>query len=435
MKISIVTVIGANGTMGKLVAGLVAAFGNAIVYMVARDKKQAEVAVRGAAESVKAYSVRSRLIARDYDELEDCLKVSDWIFESVAENYELKQNINEKINQYAKQDAIVSTGTSGLSVEKLGNSLAEPLKRHYVGTHFFNPPYNLTLCEIIPTSYTDRTFLNDFEAYLRDVLYRSVVEIKDYPGFLGNRIGFQFMNASLQCAEKYKEKGGIDYIDALLGQFTGRSMSPLATADFVGLDIHKAIVDNIFNYTHDYARGTFELPKFVNELVENGKLGRKTGEGLYKRIKSNDGKKEIWVYDVLTKKYRMNNHYQFIFINQMIEAFRLGNYQEAFKLLIADSSQEADIILTHLLAYVVYALKASKEVAQSTRDADTVMAMGFNWVPPLGIVEVLGGSQQTKALCVERLQSNILTQVNLEEIFEDLPTSLYDYRRYFRAKQ
>ena len=116
--------------------------------------------------------------------------------------------------------------------------------------------------------------------YLSEKLHRTIAESKDLPAFLGNRIGFYVMNEALQYAEKYQDNGGIDYIDSLLGPFTGRTMAPLTTSDFVGLDVHKAIVDNIYENTNDYVHEKFVLPTFVQELIDEGRLGRKTRQGL-----------------------------------------------------------------------------------------------------------------------------------------------------------
>ena len=140
----------------------------------------------------------------------------------------------------------------------------------------------MTLCEFIPSQYADKTQAHLLKLYLRDVLHRNVVEVKDTAAFMGNRIGFQFINLALQFAEKYKYSGGIDYIDTIMGGFTGRAMAPLTTSDFVGLDVHQAIVKNIYENTCDYEHNSFVLPAFVQEMIREKRLGRKSGAGLYK---------------------------------------------------------------------------------------------------------------------------------------------------------
>ena len=134
-------------------------------------------------------------------------------------------------------------------------------------------------------------------------MLRTVVVCKDKPGFIANRIGFQFLNMALQYAEKYKDNGGIDYIDSILGPYTGRNMTPCATVDFVGLDVHKAIVDNLLDNTRDEMNKSFVLPSFVEDLLSQGKLGKKTGCGLFKVEITEDNKKLKYVYDIKTNKY------------------------------------------------------------------------------------------------------------------------------------
>lgn len=285
MNIKRITIIGANGTMGCNIAGIFAAFGNCEVYMVGRKKEAVQKAVEKVILSVKGDAIASNLIPKDYSDLEECIQNSELIFESTAENLEVKKEINQIISEVAKEDQIICTGTSGLSIEKLAEYLPEKLRKKYLGVHFFNPPYNMTLCEIIPSKYTDSQLVCELREYMERVLVRTTVEIKDKPAFLGNRIGFQFINEAMQYAEKYKYNGGIDYIDAILGQFTGRSMPPIATADFVGLDVHKAIVDNIYSNTSDYAKETFVLPEYVENIIGKGLLGKKTGKGLYQTIR------------------------------------------------------------------------------------------------------------------------------------------------------
>ena len=151
LKIKTVTVIGANGTVGKEVSGIFASFGDAKVYMVSRNIEKSQKAVDEAALSVKALSIKENLIPKSMEELKECVEESDLVFESVSENLEIKTQIHQEINKYMKDTCIVSSGTSGLSIDKLAESYSENLRENFYGIHFFNPPYNLTLCELIPS--------------------------------------------------------------------------------------------------------------------------------------------------------------------------------------------------------------------------------------------------------------------------------------------
>lgn len=434
MKINTVTVIGANGAMGYNVAGIFAAFGKCKVYLVCRAMEAAKEARKRAMFSVKGEAIGEYLEARTYADLQECIEDSDLIFESVVENMQIKSEINQKINLYINDNQIVCTGTSGLSIAALSEHLSKNRRRNYMGLHFFNPPYNMILCEIIPSAYTDRECLKNVKNYAENILNRTVVEVKDSPAFLGNRIGFQFINEAIQYAEKYKYNGGIDYIDAILGQFTGRNMAPILTADFVGLDVHKAIVDNIYASTRDYARDTFRLPEFLDKMIEQGNLGRKTKKGLYQTVVRDDGTKDYYVYDILTGEYRKKNIYHFRFAEDMIGLFRVGNYCSAFNGFKKNESTEAKLCMEFLLKYILYSLTATELVGDDIMAADDVMATGFNWIPPLALIQALGGEEEVKKLCKEKLDKEFLQDLEVDRVLRGIPKSKYDYRKYFKAK-
>lgn len=432
--IKTVTVLGANGTMGRNIAAIFASFGNAKVYIVSRSIESAKQAAEMAAKSVRADAIKGNLIPADYAMLEKCVNDSELIFESVAEDLNTKLDVNKQLAQYVDNETIICTGSSGLSIKQLAEVFPVEIRKNYLGVHFYNPPYNLTLCELIPSEYTDIKLLNEINNYVSNTLYRTAVEVKDAPAFLGNRIGFQFINEALQYAEKYKEKGGIDYIDSILGQFTGRSMAPLVTSDFVGLDVHKAIVDNLYENTNDYARDTFIFPEFTNNMVTKGIMGRKTKAGLYKLEITEIGKRKL-VYDLTSESYREIYRYNLPFVERMIASFKIGDYKSAFKALINDQSNEAQLCLEFMLKYVIYSLNANTLVGTTIHSADDVMATGFNWCPPLAVIQALFGVAFFKELANERLSKELLAEIDLEKLLSKVETSKYDYRRFFKAKR
>ena len=436
LNIKTVTVIGANGTMGCNVSAIFASFGNAKIYMVSRDIEKSKKAVVKAGKSVRASSIERNLVPADYAMLPACIQESDLVFESVKEDLAIKTDITKIIAENLKPGAIACTGTSGLSITTLAECFKDEGRNCYFGVHMFNPPYNMTLCELIPTKYSNLELMQEFSEYLSNVLFRTVVEVKDSPAFLGNRIGFQFINEAMQYAEKYADNGGIDYIDAILGGFTGRSMSPLTTADFVGLDVHKAIVDNVYDNTNDYAHDTFVLPKFCQKLIDDGKLGRKVGCGFYQLLRFEDGSKKMNVYDIATDSYRDKICYTFPFAEKMLHDIQKGSYQAAFKTLVDNHSQEATIALEFLLKYVVYSLMAATSVGYTIHAADDVMATGFNWCPPLAIVDALSTVCDFKELVETHLENQEqFKNVDLKHLLSLIESSKYDYRIYFKAKK
>lgn len=435
MNIKTVTVLGANGTMGCNISGIFASFGNAKVYMVSHSLEKSKKAALKATKSVKADSILKNLIPVDYSMLENCIKESDLIVESAAEDLEVKLEITKLISKYMREDTICCSGTSGLSITTLAAVFPEKLRKNFMGLHMYNPPYSMMLCELIPTIYTDRDKFEMVRNYVTNILCRTAVEVKDSPAFLGNRIGFQFINEALQYAEKFKDSGGIDYIDSILGQFTGRSMAPLVTSDFVGLDVHKAIVNNIYQNTNDYARDTFVMPEFAINLVNEGKLGRKAGGGLYKLDLRDSCIKRYLVYDITANGYRELMKYSFPFAERMVTSLKIGDYEAAFRTLINNRSVEAEVCLEFLLKYIIYSLSAATLVGYDIHAADDVMATGFKWCPPLAVVTALFGVENFKSLAKERLSRYLLSKVDLDKLLANVERSKYDYRRYFKAKK
>lgn len=437
-KITTVTVVGANGTMGRNVSAIFASFGNAKVHMVSRSIEKSEKARDKAYQTVRAESVKNNMFPATYDDLEECIAESQLVFESSAENWDIKSSVTRMIAEAAKKrldsnkSTIFCTGSSGQSITKLSELFPDELRRNYMGFHMFNPPYVMTLAEMTPTVYTDRMLFEKICSYAKDILHRTVVEVKDSPAFLGNRIGFQFINEALQKAEEFKDNGGIDYIDAILGPFTGRNMPPLQTSNFVGLDVHKEITDNLLQNTDDFAHDTFKLPDFAEELIKEGKLGRKAGEGLYKTYIHESGAKIRQVYDINTKSYRAVIHYTFPFVEQMMEDLKEGDYEEAFQVLKTNQSQECRLACYMLLKYILYSLRATELVGYDIHSSDDVMAAGFNWCPPLAMIEAFGGIDEVKRLSIER---SVLPEKDIEHLLRRVEPSKYDYRKFVRAKR
>lgn len=432
MDIRTVTVVGVTGIMGANVAGIFASFGDAKVYCVGRDIEKVKRAIPRIVKSVRADVIAHNLIPADFNNLEQCVADSDFVFESSKEDIRVKSEIATRIGKALKNSAISATGSSGLSITEIAECYPENMRGHFFGVHMFNPPYMLQLCELASTKYSDEEMYAKLKEYLRIKLHRIVVEVRDSPAFLGNRIGFQFINEALQYAEKYKDNGGIDYIDAVIGPFTGRSMPPLATSDFVGLDVHKAIVDNIYANTYDYAHETFVFPDFAQKLVEEEKLGRKSGGGLYRLVEYDNGRRRQNVYDISTGLYRDVIPYIFPFSDKMKRQIEAGDYHKAFEELVDNCSQEAEICLSFLLKYIVYSLYTAEKVGYAMEAADDVMAAGFNWCPPLAMYQAMSYVADVPVLIKKRFPE-ICQQIDVERYLAEARSSKYDFRVYFKS--
>lgn len=427
--IGTVSILGANGNMGSQCAGVIAGFGNAKVFMIARTIEKANEGISKAIDSIKSDSIQTQLIPKTYELLENCLSQSDWIFELASEEISVKQQLNRLIDRYKTPGAIVSTVSSGLSINQLSKSFDHQEQRYYFGTHFYNPPYKMLLCELITTPKSDPIVKKQLSDYLKNSLHRKVVETSDTPGFAGNRIGFQLLNEAAIFAHKYQNRGGIALIDKLLGGITGRIMPPLETIDLVGLDIHQAIVDNIYQNTHDQAHKSFLIPKYIKKLISLGKLGNKTQKGLYQ---VENGQKKV--FNLVKESYEPIPIFNFNFLDQAKEKIRNGQYSEAIKLVLENTGAEAKIIKYFFARYVSYALSLVGSVVESKEDIDLVMAYGFNWIPPSALIDLLGGKKNVIKL-IKKFRLSIPPQISKypdNKKFYHLQNEL-DYRSFIRA--
>ena len=205
-------------------------------------------------------------------------------------------------------------------------------------------------------------------------------------------------------------------------------MSPLTTIDFVGLDIHKAIVDNIYENTEDEFKKDFVLPVWFNELIKNNALGNKSGRGLYQ----NDGK-EIFVLDINSRKYEIKRKYEWPDIREIEELISIGEYTKAYKRLLDCSSEEKQIVTKVLIEYILYSIYISKFTAEKVEDCDDAMATGFGWCPPIALKDLIDEIGDFKELCAEYIGDEILRKYDLYTTISNLPKSKYDYKKYIRA--
>jgi 3-hydroxyacyl-CoA dehydrogenase len=216
----------------------------------------------------------------DFNKLSDV----DWIIEVVVENLKIKQDLFARLEQVWKPGMIVSSNTSGISINKMVEGRSEEFKKHFLGTHFFNPPRYMKLLEIIPTTSTDMHLLTEMKAFAEEVLGKGVVFCKDTPNFIANRIGTYGLQITLQAME---ELGlGPDEVDAVTGRAMGRPKSAtFRTLDLVGLDTFIHVANNVYdNVDDEEEKAAFIVPPLLKKMVENKWLGEKSGQGFYKKV-------------------------------------------------------------------------------------------------------------------------------------------------------
>ncbi|MBA7695283.1 putative 3-hydroxyacyl-CoA dehydrogenase [subsurface metagenome] len=327
----------------------------------------------------------------DYDHLlESTLEEADWIVESVSENRAIKQRMYEKIDQYKRPDAIVSSTTSSLPLTILSKERSENFKRNFLATHFYNPPARMLACEVATQSDTDAHVFGFMKDFLEHELRRVVIPVRNIAGFAGNRIAFLLFNRIAALAEGY----GVEMMDYLIGPYTGRLMPPLATLDLVGVDIYKAIIENLCEYTNDEMHNSLILPDYINKMIHSGALGNKTPDngGFYKKDTSGN----CLYLNPATLDYVPAQKPHIEFVEAAEDMIHWGKYREAFDIIKTSCSKEADIVMDILCTYIAYSYSRIGEVTErefGINGIDRVMSFGFNWAAPSVIVKMLGGKE------------------------------------------
>jgi 3-hydroxyacyl-CoA dehydrogenase len=383
-----VVVLGANGAMGSGSGAVFAAAGIPTVFL-ARTKEKAEAGRARAESMVKSTAISRFITTGSYDELETAVAAADLVFEAVAEDLETKRTFFARVDKARKQDAIVATVSSGLSIAAMCAGQSDTFRKHFLGIHFFNPPTMIVGCELIPHAGTDPAIT----AFVRDLLAgplgREVIETADTPAFAGNRVGFKVLNEVAQLAEQH----GVAFIDQLIGPHSGRAMAPLVTIDFVGWDVHKAIVDNLYANTKDEAHAAFKLPAYMQRGIDAGRLGNKTKAGFFKK----DGKALLALDPVSGDYGALSAPALPAFVAEMKSAIHVGRYHRAMDAFCTAKGKEADLLRRVVLGYISYGLGRVGEVVQRARDVDRIMGFGFNWAPPSVLVDAIG-ARRTIAL-------------------------------------
>lgn len=308
----------------------------------------------------------------DLHKIADC----DWIIEVVVERLDIKQQVFENIEKHRKPGTLITTNTSGIPIASMLEGRSDDFKKHFCGTHFFNPPRYLKLLEIIPTPETDPAIVEFFSEYGSRILGKTVVLCKDTPAFIANRVGVFSIMALFHLVE---EMGlTVEEVDKLTGPVMGRPKSAtFRTCDVVGLDTLVHVANGVReNCPDDERNAVFEIPGYINKMVENSWLGSKSKQGFYKKIKGEGGKSEIQHLDLKTMEYQPKGKVRF---ETMAEAKKVDNLAERTKVLYNGKDKAGEFyrrIFANVLAYVSHRIP---EISDELYRIDDAMKAGFGW--------------------------------------------------------
>ncbi len=351
----------------------------------------------------------------------------DWIIEAVFEQLDIKTNLYARLEQVRRPGTIVSSNTSGLPASMLLEGRSEDFRKHFLVTHFFNPVRFMKLLELVAGPDTDPKLLSSMGEFCTNRLGKGVVYCKDRPNFIGNRIGtFGFLATVHRVInEGYK----IEEADAILGPAMGRPRSAVfRTADLAGIDTLLHVADNLYqNLPDDPERALLQMPQFVREMVAQGKIGDKAGQGFYKRIPG-EGRSEVLVIDPATLKYRSQDSVHFSSLDSV------KDNPDVFARIqtLIDSSDRGGKLAWELTAdTLLYTAAVAEEISEDIVNIDNAMRWGFNWeVGPfqtwdaLG-VEKLAGRMTAEGRRLPPLVEQVLS-VPAKRFYQDTPG-----RRYF----
>jgi len=410
IKIKKAAVLGA-GIMGSGIAAHLANVGIPVYLMdiVPRDlpenagpKERNAFAQKGLDSAIKSkpaafYSKsNARLVTvGNFEDNMDWLGEVDWIIEVIVEKLEIKKEMFQKVALHRKPGTIVSSNTSGISINAMAEDLPEEFRQHFLGTHFFNPVRYMKLLEVIPCNDTLPELVQGMMVFGERVLGKGVVLAKDTPNFVGNRIGTYGMidTTRIMLEDGYT----VEEVDVITGPAMGRPKSAsFRTLDLVGLDTFLHVANNVLENVDDpFEQEAFKVPELLTKMVESGLLGNKTKKGFYTRDKS----KTIFALNYNTMEYEPIVKPKF----SSIEAGRnLPGLAARLKNLVNAKDRAGTFAWKTLKRSLLYSARQLGIIADDIVSIDNALKWGFNWaMGPFEIWDAIGVEKSLERMRAE----------------------------------
>ena len=400
-RINKVAVLGA-GTMGARIA---AHFANAglpcvLLDIVTPDAAQStdkaarrklvsaglEAAVKSKPAAFFEKGLERLITIGTFDDDMKLLADCDWIIEAVAENLEIKRGLLRKVEGIRKPGSIVTTNTSGLPVSSIAEGFIPDFRRHWFGTHFFNPPRYMRLLEIIPTPETDPAAIAAVAHFCDVRMGKGIVVAKDTPNFIANRIG---TFAGLNVFKVMQQMDlTIEEVDALTSSGGWTKAATFRTIDLVGLDVLGSVVTNFSKNVQD-ERSDLKLPDFFKQMLERKLLGDKVKKGFYQKVKGPQGEERLAI-DWKTLEYHPAQKPKFPALEM---AKNIEDMGERLRTTLGGDPRDkaTQFIWTTLSDLWTYSANRIPEIADTVVEIDQAMRMGFNWeVGPFEVWDLAG---------------------------------------------
>ncbi len=397
-RIKKVVVLG-SGVMGSGIACQLANVGLEVLMLdilqpkLSEVEKNTEAKRNGVAQNALNKAIKSkpaplynkkfanRITVGNFEDDFPKIKDADWIIEVVVERLDIKHQIFERVEKYRSPGSIVSSNTSSIPISLLAEGRSDDFKKHFCGTHFFNPPRYLRLLEIIPTSHTLPELVDFFMHYGEINIGKQTVLCKDTPAFIANRIGVMSGVKVFELTEKYDFT--IEEVDLLTGPILGRPRTgTYRLQDLVGIDTG----DKVTNFVVQNVKGDnfFEKlvdlpsPKFFTFLLENNFLGDKTAKGFYEKTNQKDenGRTIINALDLKTLTYRPSVRPKMGLIK---EAKAIEKIDKRLQFLISKKEKESQFLKEYFAAILAYSAQRVPEISDTCYQVDDAMSAGYVW--------------------------------------------------------
>ena len=275
-----ISVIG-SGTMGNGIAQTFALFNfNVRLYDINSEnlKKGEQTILKNLQRMVNKEKITESEVENTVGNIKytsdfDSILNADLIIEVISENFKLKKSIFKELDLNCPKNTIIASNTSSISITKLAEATTR--KDKVIGMHFMNPVPIMKLVEVINSKYTSKE-TTDMIITLSEQLEKIPLVVNDFPGFISNRILMPMINEAIESLDQ--GVADVKNIDGIMKLGMGHPMGPLQLADLIGLDVCKSILEVMLD---GLKNPKYRPNKLLIELVKNGKLGIKSGEGFY----------------------------------------------------------------------------------------------------------------------------------------------------------
>lgn len=359
----------------------------------------------------------------DFDKLKDV----DWIIEVIVENLEIKKGLMEKIDAVRKPGTIVSSNTSGVSINAMAEGRSEDFQKHFLGTHFFNPPRYLKLLEVIPSNTTTPEVVSFMQAFGEDILGKGVVVAKDTPNFIANRIGTYGLIITMK---EMQERGySVGEVDSVTGPLIGRPKSAtFRTLDVVGLDTFAHVAKNVYDNTTGEEQAVFAENQVLKKMIDNGWLGAKSGQGFF--VKKG---KEILELNIETFEYEPVKKLKTPSMEMAKQARGLAN---KVKTLVYAKDRTGELLWNIFAPTLLYSAQLTGEIADDIVAIDNAMKWGFGWAQgPFEMWDAIGVKQSVEKMKEEGYDIPSFVQGLLDKELESFYSEIDGELAYYNGSE